>query len=44
MSFRNFSTGNSHSFEGGYLELVSNQLIAATPTSSTIPTCPVSCR
>jgi uncharacterized protein YndB with AHSA1/START domain len=30
MSFRNFSTGNSHSFGGEYLELVSNQLIRYT--------------
>jgi len=27
MSFRNFSTGSSHSFQGEYLELVPNQLI-----------------
>jgi len=27
MSFRNFSSGNSHSFGGEYLELVANQLI-----------------
>lgn len=27
MSFRNFSTGNSHSFGGEYLELVSNERI-----------------
>jgi uncharacterized protein YndB with AHSA1/START domain len=27
MSFRNFSSGNSHSFGGEYLELVQNQLI-----------------
>ena len=27
MSFRNFSTGNSHSFGGDYLELVPNQRI-----------------
>jgi len=27
MSFRNFSTGNSHAFGGEYLELVPNQLI-----------------
>ena len=30
MSFRNFSTGNSHSFGGEYLELVPNQLIRYT--------------
>jgi uncharacterized protein YndB with AHSA1/START domain len=30
MSFRNFSTGNSHSFGGEYLELVQNQLIIYT--------------
>jgi uncharacterized protein YndB with AHSA1/START domain len=30
MSFRNYSTGNSHSFGGEYLELVSNQLIRYT--------------
>jgi len=30
MSFRNFSTGNSHSFGGEYLELVSNQVIRYT--------------
>ncbi|MBE0592803.1 MAG: SRPBCC family protein [Gemmatimonadales bacterium] len=30
MSFRNFSTGNSHSFGGEYLELVRNQLIRYT--------------
>ena len=30
MSFRNFSTGGSHSFGGEYLELVSNQLIRYT--------------
>ena len=30
MSFRNFSTGNSHSFGGEYLELVANQLIRYT--------------
>jgi uncharacterized protein YndB with AHSA1/START domain len=27
MSFRNFTTGNGHSFGGEYLELVPNQLI-----------------
>lgn len=30
MSFRNFSTGKSHSFSGEYLELVPNQLIRYT--------------
>jgi uncharacterized protein YndB with AHSA1/START domain len=30
MSFRNFSTGHSHSFGGEYLELVPNQLIRYT--------------
>ena len=30
MSFRNFSTGNSHSFGGDYLELIANQLIRYT--------------
>ena len=30
MSFRNFSTGNSHSFGGEYLELISNQIIRYT--------------
>ena len=30
MSFRNFSTGNSHSFGGDYLELVPNQRIRYT--------------
>jgi uncharacterized protein YndB with AHSA1/START domain len=30
MSFRNFSSGNSHSFGGDYLELVANQLIRYT--------------
>ncbi|HWU55413.1 MAG TPA: SRPBCC family protein [Rhizomicrobium sp.] len=30
MSFRNFSTGNSHSFGGEYLELVPHQLIRYT--------------
>ena len=32
MSFGNFSTGNSHSFGGEYLELVPNQLIRYTDT------------
>ena len=30
MSFRNFSTGNSHSFSGEYVELVPNELIRYT--------------
>jgi uncharacterized protein YndB with AHSA1/START domain len=30
MSFRNFSTGNSHSFGGDYVELVPNRLIRYT--------------
>ena len=30
MSFKNFSTGNSHSFGGRYLELVANQRIRHT--------------
>ncbi|HEX5884790.1 MAG TPA: SRPBCC family protein [Pyrinomonadaceae bacterium] len=30
MSFKNFSTGNSHSFGGEYLELVPNELIRHT--------------
>jgi len=30
MSFRNFSTGNAHSFGGEYLELVPHQLIRYT--------------
>ena len=30
MSFRNFSTGNSHSFGGEYLELVPNQRLRYT--------------
>ena len=30
MSFRNFSTGNGHSFSGEYLELVPGQLIRYT--------------
>jgi uncharacterized protein YndB with AHSA1/START domain len=32
MSFRNFSTGNSHSFGGRYLELVPNEKIRHTDT------------
>jgi uncharacterized protein YndB with AHSA1/START domain len=30
MSFRNFSTGNSHAFGGEYLELIPNKLIRYT--------------
>ena len=30
MSFRNFSTGNGHSFGGEYLELVPNELVRYT--------------
>ena len=32
LSFRNFSTGNGHSFGGEYLELVPNELIRYTDT------------
>ena len=32
MSFRNFSSGNGHSFGGEYLELVPNELIRYTDT------------
>ena len=32
MSFRNFSTGNSHSFGGEYVELVPNERIRYTDT------------
>jgi uncharacterized protein YndB with AHSA1/START domain len=32
MSFRNFSTGNAHSFGGEYLELVPHKLIRYTDT------------
>ena len=39
MSFRNFTTGNGHSFGGEYVELVPNDA-CATPTSSTIRTSP----
>ena len=38
MSFRNFTTGTSHSFGGEYLELVPENA-CATPTNSTIPIC-----
>lgn len=39
MSFHNFSTANGHSFDGEYLELVPNELIRYTD-SSTIRTSP----
>jgi uncharacterized protein YndB with AHSA1/START domain len=39
MSFRNFGSGNAHSFGGEYLELVPDTC-CATPTASTTPTCP----
>ena len=39
MSFRNFSTGNGHSFGGEYLELVPGEAFAI-PTSSMTPICP----
>ena len=39
MSFRNFTTGEGHSFHGEYVELVPNNAYA-TRTSSTIPTWP----
>ena len=32
MSFRNFSTGNTHSFGGDYVELVPNRLVRYTDT------------
>jgi uncharacterized protein YndB with AHSA1/START domain len=38
MSFRNFTTGNGHSFGGEYVELVPNERLRYTD-SSTIPTC-----
>ena len=43
MSFTNFTTGTSHSFGGEYLELTPTNA-SATPTSSTIRTCPAKCR
>src|SRR5215472_15360017 len=43
MSFRNFTTGNSHSFGGEYIELVPHDA-CATPTNLTIPTCRVKFR
>ena len=43
MSFRNFTTSNSHSFGGEYIELVPMNA-CATPTNSTIPTCRVKFR
>jgi uncharacterized protein YndB with AHSA1/START domain len=39
MSFRNFTTGKSHSFGGEYVELVRTNA-CATQTNSTIPTWP----
>jgi uncharacterized protein YndB with AHSA1/START domain len=32
MSFRNFTTGNSHSFGGSYLKLIPNELLVYTDT------------
>ena len=43
MSFRNFTTGNSHSFGGVYVELVPNERLRYTENSTT-PTCRVSFR
>ena len=43
MSFTNFTTGNSHSFGGRYLEMKPNQLLRYTE-SSTTRTCPGKCR
>ena len=37
MSFRNFTTGNSHSFGGEYIELVPHERLRYT-TNLTIPT------
>ena len=42
MSFKNFTTGNAHSFGGEYVELVPRELIRL-PTNSMIPSCRVSC-
>ena len=39
MSFTNFTTGQSRSFGGTYLELVPGER-SATQTNLTIPTCP----
>jgi uncharacterized protein YndB with AHSA1/START domain len=41
LSFRNFTTGQGHTFGGEYVELVPG---GATQTNSTIPTCPARCR
>jgi uncharacterized protein YndB with AHSA1/START domain len=38
ISFRNFTTGHSHSFGGEYIELVPMNA-CATQTNSTTPTC-----
>jgi uncharacterized protein YndB with AHSA1/START domain len=43
MSFTNFTTGNSHSFGGEYLELVSNERIRP-PTDSTTRICLEKCK
>jgi uncharacterized protein YndB with AHSA1/START domain len=43
MSFRNFTTGESHAFGGEYVELVPGERLR-TRTSSMIPTCPARCR
>jgi uncharacterized protein YndB with AHSA1/START domain len=37
MSFRNFTTGNNHSFGGEYIELVPHERLRYT-TNLTIPT------
>jgi uncharacterized protein YndB with AHSA1/START domain len=39
MSFRNFTTGDSHSFDGEYIELVPHERIRYT-IASRIPVCP----
>ena len=43
MSFKNFTTGESHSFGGKYLELVPNERLRYTDRSTT-PTCRARCR
>jgi uncharacterized protein YndB with AHSA1/START domain len=43
MSFRNFTTGKSHTFGGEYVDLVRVNA-CATRTNSTVPTCPGRCR
>ena len=43
MSFRNFTTGKSHSFGGQYLELVPGQRLRYR-TNSMIPICRAKCR